>query len=382
MSESITFKLQADESGALNALKRVRSEVLNNEQGLKKLAAEGKSTGKALRDIGGLVGGPLGQIGAQVDAITGALKDTQGAGLAVKAGLVGVVATAGFAIGKMIGDWAFQTSKWTEEMDAASRKAADLQKQVASNAAARAATMTQEQLQAEIRGVSESIQRQIKQVEESDKAWSNFATADTWVIGENNRRKEVEQTKANIEAQRELLKVYQGAMKQQAERARQMEEAAEAKAFEDRMKAAQRANEEMLRSIQVQDDYLFSLEAELVKLKEGEEAYLRLTLAKKEYSQETIDAAVAMQTEIRELAELKQLGERDTPEGRDQASRITAPGSVQGTEARGLTRGVGIRGQDKILAATQKQVDLQDKIAKQLEEQNRILKERLPREVG
>lgn len=383
-TSDINIKINADEKGAIAGLRRLRSEVLNNEKGLKSLASEGKMTGTALKDAASILGPEFQILGDRIDHVTGALGDIKGAGLVAKASLVALVAAGGFEVGQMLGNLVFQTERWTEELKNAQAEASRLNSIVADNAAVRAATMSQEELQREMRGVSESIQRQTRQVEESEKAWSNFSTADYWVIGENNRRKEVEQTKANIEAQKQLLQVYQKAEKQAVERMRQQEKEAElqaSKQLQEEAKAREQAAEANRQLAQSQEDYLFNLELELVKLRDGERAYTLMTLAKKGFTYETTQQALALQDEINALREQgKVAGEAAAKAGN--ASRVTNPGQVQGTEARGLTRGVGTRGQDRILAATQKQVDLQDKIAKQLEEQNRLLRERLPREAG
>lgn len=382
----ITIKINSDEKGAIAGLRRLRSEVLNNEHGLKSLTDEGKKTSKALKDAAGVLGPEFQILGDRIDHITGALGDIKGAGLAAKASLAALVAVGGFEVGQMLGNLIFQTEKWTEELKAAQAEAQRLNTIVADNAATRAATMSQEELQREMRGVSESIQRQTQQVEESERAWSNFATADYWVIGENNRRKEVEQTKANIEAQKQLMQVYQKAMKQAADREAQKQRELEleaSKALEEEAKARERAMEANRQLAQSQEDYLFGLEAELVKLRDGEKAYTMLTLAKKGFTHETAKQAIALQEEIAALREQgKAAGDSAKATSEAARSRVAMPGQVQATEARGLTRGIGMRGQDKILAATEKQVEIQAKVAKHLEEQNRLLRERLPREVG
>jgi hypothetical protein len=360
MSEDITFKLQADETGALNALKRVRNEVLNNESGLKKMGQQARIAGKSLKDSASVLGPEFSILGDRIDHITGALGNVKGASLLTKASLVGLVAVGGFQVGQMIGNWVFETDRFKQELEEATKQAGELQKRIVAGAASRAATMTQEQLQKEISGTAASIARLTEQVDKSDQAWSNFSGADYWVVGENNRRKEVEITKAQIANQRELMKTYQDAMKARAEQERQTQEAAAAKAIEEERKAAEAAAAAAARLIETQEDYLFTLEAELVKVREGEEAYTRLTLAKKGFNEETINAALAMKAEITEISELKRLQDAEAAKrgesGRDTPTpRAGMPGPVSGTETRFITRGIGMKGEDKILAETQKQ---------------------------
>lgn len=360
MSEDITFKLQADETGALNALKRVRNEVLNNESGLKKMGQQARIASKSLKDSASVLGPEFSILGDRIDHITGALGEIKGASLLTKASLVGLVAVGGFQVGQMIGNWVFETERFKQELEEATKQADELQKRVVAGAASRAATMTEEQLQTEISGTAASIARLTEQVEKSDQAWSNFSGADYWVVGENNRRKEVEITKAQIANQRELMKTYQDAMKTRADQERQTQEAAAAKAIEEEKKAAEAAAAAAARLVETQEDYLFTLEAELVKVREGEEAYTRLTLAKKGFNEETINAALALKSEITEISELKRLQDAEAAKrgesGRDTpAPRAGMPGPVTGTEARFLTRGIGMKDEDKILAETQKQ---------------------------
>lgn len=360
MAEDIQFKITADEAGAVNAFKRVRNEVLNNEHGLKQVGKQGKITSTALKDAANVLGPEFGMLGDRIDHISGALGDIKGASLIAKASLVTLVAVGGLEIGKMIGDWAFETSRWKDELEAASKKVAELQKQVSSNAAARASGMTQEELQTEIRGVTDSIQRQVKQVEESEKAWSNFSTGDYWIVGENNRRKEVEQTNKNIEAQRDLLKVYQNAQKEQ----RKAEESSTAKAEIDRQKAEadaikmkndalEKQTAEQDRHNQTQTDYLANLDLELVKLKEGEEAYERKRMEMLKYSDTTIEKALQIKAAIEQESQLRRASESSESSG--PTGSIGQRGEIRGDQQRFITRGIGMKGDEKLLAAAKEQ---------------------------
>jgi hypothetical protein len=156
---------------------------------------------------------------------------------------------------------------------------------------------------------------------------------------------------ARKESEQAAAEATKAAAAAEAEQARVREQAA---AQADRLK-------------QTQDSYLFNLEAELVKLREGEEAYTRLTLSKQGFEQATIDAALAMRAEIdaiKKAEEEKQRQDREAAnqEPNDQRREFQAPGQVQGTQARFITRGTGSSVQDKILATAQKQVEKQSEV--------------------
>jgi polyhydroxyalkanoate synthesis regulator protein len=268
MTDDIRFTITADEQGAVASFKRLRQEILNNEHGLKSIGQEGKMSGKALKDMASFLGPEFQILGDRLDHVSGALQDIKGAGLLAKASLIGLVATAGFQVGQMIGNWVFETEKWKKELDDALKLSTQLNSEIAKNAGGRAAGMSPEKLQQEMVGLAESIQRQTEMVNKSEQAWSNFATADYWVIGENNRRKEVEGIKANIESQRELMKVYRDAIKQQAQKARAAEEAAiaqkEADAEKKRLDDERRALQAQEALTKAQDTFLEGLKLELV----------------------------------------------------------------------------------------------------------------------
>jgi len=121
MSEDIQFKITADESGALNAFKRVRSEVLNNDKALERVGKQGKLTSTALKDAANVLGPQFGILGDRIDHITGALADVKGASLATKASLVALVAVGSYEVGTMIADWVWQTKEWQKANEEAIR---------------------------------------------------------------------------------------------------------------------------------------------------------------------------------------------------------------------------------------------------------------------
>jgi hypothetical protein len=353
-TSDINIKINADEKGAVAGLRRLRSEVLNNEKGLGGLARQGKMTGTALKDAAGMLGPEFQILGDRIDHITGALGDIKGAGLMAKASLVALVAAGGFEVGQMIGNWVFETEKWKESLAAAREEADRLNSRLLAGAKERAAALSDEQMQQEASGAKQQVNElgdQISKLRAEAEAWT---IANVSGFGVNERKEEIATLVQEREAARATVEMYREAGEQREKLAEQTKAAEEAKAMEKEQQAADKAREEIERLNATQADYLSNLEMELVKIKEGEEAYLRLTLAKQGFNEETINSALALKAEITELSELDKERQKEKTE-KDSTGRLTAPGAVQATETRGLTRGIGMKGEDKILAETQKQ---------------------------
>jgi hypothetical protein len=373
-TEDIRIKLQADESGAVNSFRKLRSEVLNNEQGLKQLAAQGKVTGKGLKDMAGTLGPEFGQLGSSIDQITGGLKNMQGAGIMAKGAMIGLVATAGFQVGKMIGDWVFETEKWKQTLEDARKEADRLNAKLFEGARERAAELDEDQIQRELQGTIEGISTLSMQIGKLRNEALKTTIANVTGFGVNERREEIATLEKERDAARKTREMYETLLLQREKQAEKAREAEEAKALAEEARAAEKAAAAAQQLIDTQEDYLFQLEAELVKVKESEEAYMRLTLAKRGFTDETINSAIALRAEIDQLnKEKKAKDDKDTKVG---SVSISAPGQVQATQQRFITRGTGMTGQEKILAETKKQIELQ------LAEQKRvarILEDRLPR---
>jgi hypothetical protein len=299
--------------------------------------------------------GPEFQIlGDRIDHITGALGDIKGAGLMAKASLVALVAAGGFEVGQMIGNWVFETEKWKESLAAAREEADRLNSKLLAGAKERAATLSDEQMQQETSGAKQQVNElgdQISKLRAEAEAWT---IANVSGFGVNERKEEIATLVQEREAARATVEMYREAGEQREKLAEQTKAAEEAKAMEKEQHAADKAREEIEQLNATQADYLSNLEMELVKIKEGEEAYLRLTLAKQGFNEETINSALALKAEITELSELDKERQKTKTE-KDSAGRLTSPGVVQATETRGLTRGIGMKDEQKILAETQKQ---------------------------
>ncbi len=401
-TEDIRFKIQADESGALNSFKRLRSEVLNNEHGLKKLSQQGKMTSTALKDMASFLGPEFQILGDRMDHITGALGDIKGASLAAKAGLAALVAVGAFEVGKMLGDFIFQTEQWKTKNEEAVKSIVDglafvgKQSQDRFNKEMQAIALASdaEQKRAEAFQLRNRITNQQTEASldliEQQKALNDALANDILGYGQEDNaiaqqgvaaaKERVAMLQQQRQAVEDLLDPTQSHIDLLIE-----QRTKEAEANKARAEAEQKRKAEQESLQKTQDDYLFALEAEKIKLKEGEEAYLRFTLAKREFSDETIRSAIALRSEITELSEAQRLRDqasKDKPQG-DMAGRnisLQAPGQVQGTQARFITRGIGMSGQDKILEATRKQIEKQEALLAEQKKQTQLLQDRLPRE--
>jgi septal ring factor EnvC (AmiA/AmiB activator) len=376
-TEDIRIKLQADESGAVNAFRKLRSEVLNNEQGLKQLGQQGKMTGKGLKDMASFLGPEFQVLGDRLDHVSGAMADIKGAGLLAKGAMIGLVATAGFQVGKMIGDWAFETEKWKETLADARKEADALNAKMLQGARERTSELSVEQLERELGGTSQNIGEITDQINRLKREAEEWNLSNTLRIGTEDRQNEIGTLEQEREAARKLRDMYQETLAARQKQAEQAREAEEAKALAEEARAAEQAAAAAQRLVETQEDYLFQLDAELVKIRDGEEAYMRLTLAKRGFTEESINSALALKAEITELSEAAKARERSgTGAG---GIAVSAPGQVQGTQARFITRGIGMSGQDKILEATRKQIEKQEALLAEQKKQTQILQDRLPR---
>jgi hypothetical protein len=194
----------------------------------------------------------------------------------------------------------------------------------------------------------------------------------------NERREEIATLEKERDAARKTREMYETLLLQREKQAEKAREAEEAKALAEEARAAEKAAAAAQQLIDVQEDYLFQLDAELVKIRDGEEAYMRLTLAKRGFTEESINSAIALKAEISELTEAAKARERSGGTGPGGIS-VSAPGAVQATQQRFLTRGTGMTGQDKILEATKKQIQQQQDLLAEQKRQTQILQDRLPR---
>ena len=394
-TEDIKLMITADEARAVAALAKLEKTTKSAELALAAIDEESRNIAQSFEDLSRYTGsgGPFDQIkqdSGELKAILSQLGDINWSDIVSK---VREVWNVSYQVGDTIGRWAFGVDEFNAKFEESKQIAQQFHEAVTKSAVERAATIGLEQIQKEIDGYSAAIARLTEQQRKLNEEQYRFElAADKEAVATAIRQQqELRDALIQVQEARKREAPQPQNENQQLMQTMGFRNEQEAQAYRDALYAAEVYTEQMAREqaererlAAAQENYLQTLDAELVRLKEGEEAYLRLTMAKQGFTEETIESALQIRNEIEQLRELDRDKTQRPETAKDVGVKVkaTLPGVVQGTEARGLTRGVGIRGQDKILAATQKQVDLQDKIAKQLEEQNRILKERLPREVG
>ena len=416
MTDDIRFKITADEQGAVASFKRLRNEVLNNENGLKSIGQEGRSSGKALKDMASFLGPEFQVLGDRIDHVSGALTDVKDAGMLAKASLVGLVATGGFQVGKMLGDLIFQTEAFNQhvadmkvEFTELDRKLADfVAKQYGKQIAASVRLDTEGGFEAALFGTDATIEQLDKELQGISGRLARSAevggknVGQVWVENFERMREEVgsagaffgaigatsvasfEQalnymsdpaplklTKEQIEADKarydqllkmrdELIKKNQEEEKATAAIDRQAQATQRLKDAEsERAKAIEQQRLEQERMVDSQVDYLANLQLELVRVRDGDEAYERAKLKRQGFLDWTIDSAVNLRRMIDDAKKLK-----ETPMGPEQFSGTLpqAPGMIQATQQRFMTRGTGSSVQDKILQEMKQQIKIQQEL--------------------
>jgi hypothetical protein len=233
MSESVDILIKAEDL-ATPVIKQSAKAVDGLDAGLKRIKESGgqaKKSADFARIIASSLGGSeigsyIGQMGeaAEKTAQFAEIQKAGGAGaLAFKAGLVGLVGTIAFGVGKAIGDAVFQTEKWTQQLT----EAASVTKGFDSDIAKLRATMNAERmedielirdpekkrasytamlqaLKTEMRGVEDAIKQGTKENEAFAKSW-NYLGNDIAIN---------EATKATVETNKERLKVMKDEARQ------------------------------------------------------------------------------------------------------------------------------------------------------------------------
>ena len=123
MSEGVEILISADDQ-ASKVLAKVSDNVDAKVKQIKTVGQGAKASTEFIGTLANSLGGSaLGSYAAGIAQMTeriGAFSEVSKAGtagaLAFKAGLGGVALVAGFKIGTMIGDWAFETARWNKEL--------------------------------------------------------------------------------------------------------------------------------------------------------------------------------------------------------------------------------------------------------------------------
>jgi hypothetical protein len=123
MAEGVEILISADDQ-ASKVLGSVTDNVDAKVKQIRNIGGKAKASTEFIGTIANSLGntqfaqaaGGLGQLSEKIGAFSEVSKLGGAGALAFKAGLLGVAAVAGFKIGSMIGDWAFETERWTKQI--------------------------------------------------------------------------------------------------------------------------------------------------------------------------------------------------------------------------------------------------------------------------
>jgi len=126
VSEGVKILISADDQ-ASGVLAKVSDNVDAKIKQIKTVGQGAKAStefiGTLANSLGGSVLGSyaqgIAQVTERISAFSEVSKAGAGGAMAFKAGLAGVALVAGFKIGTMIGDWAFETARWNKELEKA-----------------------------------------------------------------------------------------------------------------------------------------------------------------------------------------------------------------------------------------------------------------------
>ena len=402
MTEDIRIKLSADEKGAVAAFQRLREEVLNSEKGIKRVGDQGKLSGKALKDMASVLGPEFQILGDRIDHVSGALTDIKGAGFLAKASLVALVTVGAGQVGDMIGNWIAKTEEWTE----AHKKAIEqiksgqeflgkltqsrFEKQIEiANLAATKEQRNEELSRLRVQKMNEMLEARNQLVEDEKTlrvALGNdilgYGTEDN-AIAEEAVRLSKERVKQLTEQFNlvDKLRYREGPTGLDAELKKRQDAADKiAKAEAEKAKAMEQQAAAQARLSDMQDNYLANLELELTRIRDGEEAFERAKLKQQGFAPDAINRAIELRNEIDALKKAAEKAtDSDSPAAVAANRELGAPGAVQATQQRFLTRGAGIRDQDKLLKAQEAMLAKLDAQTRETKRAADTLDERLPK---
>lgn len=126
MSEGVEILISADDQ-ASKVLGNVAKNVDAKVKQIKEVGRGAKASTEFVGTLANSLGGSqfasyaagIAQLSERIGNFSEVSKAGAAGALAFKAGLLGVAAVAGFKIGSMIGDWAFETEKWRKQLSEA-----------------------------------------------------------------------------------------------------------------------------------------------------------------------------------------------------------------------------------------------------------------------
>jgi hypothetical protein len=367
---------------------------------MKKTADTGQKLSGVFSKIFGSLGlsdlqsfsGEFGNISGQMKEL-GDAGEKGGAGMMVaKAGIAAAVAAASFNVGKMIGDWVFETEKWKQALkdalDEANKGEEEVRKKLDKQFNLRLqlaeAASDPQQKESELKSLQDQVERDIAMQQGFlDMAQSQLANAEAsnWFgMGEA----EVERTKAAVENEKKKLEtlkeqrdtvneIRNPSAEQQALDARLKANEEAKKAEQERQQASKDAWSEFKKNmdeeakaredqIKKENDYLAALQLRNEELKNGKRAAEEMRASFAGISEEVILQGRELSIQNDLLEAQKQLAEeqKKKEEERQKAfSQPTAP--LQAQQSRLLTR-VATGGGDRVAKASEKTAELTERI--------------------
>lgn len=325
---------------------------------------------------------------------------------AAAAGIAIGTAVAAFNIGKMIGDWYFQTEKWKQSLkdalDEASRGEQrvrdDLDEQFKLRLQIAQAAGDEGQQQQELK----TLQDKIKFDLENQRAMLQMAKAENEDANRRNsfgmNQGEVDRTAAIVDEEKKKLELFEKQLKtlkdindpsvlqQQLNTRQQANE--EAKKFdEERQRASDEAWADFKKKMDDEaaeredqkkrdKDFLDEIKARNKELTEGKRAAEEFRASLKGITEETVLAGQAMEIENDLLAAQAELAKQQQEERKKQQEALAQPTApLQAMQSRLLSR-VSTGGGDRVAKASEKTAELTAEIEKLQREQLELQKRR------
>jgi hypothetical protein len=368
-----------------------------------------KETGSQSQKVSGVFAKIFGQVGldeladyaSQFGNISGQMKDLGEAGtkgglgmLAAKAGIVAAVGAATFSVGKMIGDWIWETEAWRLKMQDAfneltkgeERVRAGLTKQFNLKLQIAMLAESEAQKQAELAQIESQLTRDITMqqgfLDLRKKALDDAAASNYFGLNAENVELEKQALKAeqekldllkqqrdevrdiqNVSADEQLLLDRQQAEKDRKKAADEAKKA-EQEAYAEFKRAVEDARCELEQKEARDKTFLDNLKATNIELTEGKRAADEFRASLAGVSAEVINAGREMQIQNELLEAQAELAKEQAAEDKERRKALAEPTSpLAAVQSRMLTR-ASTGGGDRVAKATEKTAELTEKIEK------------------
>jgi len=406
----------------IEALKQADQQIEQTGVEMEKTGASFKDTSEASQKVSSTFSKAFGALGLselqgftdQMGSLSGQVKELEEAGkkggdafkgLAV-AGMAVATAVAAFNIGKMIGEWVFETEKWKQalkdaldEANKGEQQVRDkLDKQFQLRLQIAEAAGTDEQKAQELKTLQEQIQRDIQfqqdfvKMREQELAAAEAGNYFGMTQGDvdkakadlDNERKKLDLLKAqnqevqdirNPSAEQQMLEAR---LKNNEETKKAADEAlqAEQKRFQDWSKNwddQKKAQEDLRKK---EDDYLAALQIRNEELKNGKRAADEMKASMAGISDEVILQGRELSIQNDLLEAQKQLADEQKKKDEERQKAMAQPTApLQAVQSRLLSR-VSTGGGDRVAKASEKTAELTAEIEKLQREQLELQKRR------